>query len=108
MELNTMISDNYTNFIMTALTFALLLNCLNPWINPPQVFALENSAKIGEKTSNSFSSNKKVTTQTLEGVNNMERLLGYIELSVNDTQLTISTIDRKLNDMPSNSRQEKN
>ena len=103
-----MILDKYTKFIMTALTFALLLNGLNPWINPSQVFASENSAKIGEKTSDSCSSNNKVATQTLEGVNNLERLMGYIESSVNDIQLTISSIHRKFNDMPSNSRQERN
>ncbi|MBT3923797.1 MAG: hypothetical protein HOF21_14610 [Nitrospina sp.] len=100
--------DNYTKFIMTALTLALLLNGLNPWINPSQVFALENSAKIEEKANDNCSSNKKVTTQTLEGVNNVERVLGYIESSVNNIQLTISGINRKLNDMPSNSRKERN
>jgi hypothetical protein len=92
--------DNYTKFIMTALTFALLLNGLNPWISPSQVFALENSAKEG-KTSDSCSSNNITTTQTLEGVNNAERVLGYIESTVNDIKLTISSIDRKLSALPS-------
>ena len=93
--------DNYTKFIMTALTLVLLLNGLNPWVNPSQVFALENSAKIEKKTNDSCSSNNKVTTQTLEGVNNVERLLGYLESSINGIQVTISGIDRKLNNMPS-------
>ncbi|MBL7020072.1 MAG: hypothetical protein ISR86_05975, partial [Nitrospinaceae bacterium] len=53
-------------------------------------------------------SDKKINTQTLDGVNNVERLLGYIESSVNDVQLTISSIDRKLSDLSSDNRKERN
>ena len=68
--------------------------------------AVEITATDGKD--NNCSTDKKVSTQTLEGVNNVERLLGYIESSINDIQLTISGIDRKLNDMPSNSHKERN
>jgi len=106
MELKPMIIDNYTKFIMTALTLALLLHGLNPWINPSQAVAVETTATGGKD--NNCSSDKKVSTQTLEGVNNVERVLGYIESSVNDIQLTISGIDRKLSDLPSNGHKERN
>ncbi len=101
-----MIKNNYTNFIMTALTLALFLNGLNPWINPSQAVAVEISATEGKNTS--CSTENKVSTQTLEGVNNVERLLGYIESSVNDIQLTISGIDRKLRELPTRSQSERN
>jgi hypothetical protein len=91
---------------MTILTVALFLNGLNPWINPSQAVAVEIAATGGKD--NNCSTDKKVSTQTLEGVNNVERLLGYIESSINNIQLTISGIDRKLNDMPSNSHKERN
>ena len=98
--------DRYTKVLMTILTVALVLNGLNPWINPSQAVAVEITSTGGKD--NNCSTDKKVSTQTLEGVNNVERLLGYIESSVNDIQLTISGIDRKLNDMPSNSHKERN
>lgn len=98
--------DKYTKFILTILTVALLLNGLNPWINPTPAVASENST-IKTKTidSNCFSNNK-VATQTLDGVNNVERLLGYIESSVNDIKLTMSGLDRRLNERPSRDRTE--
>ena len=98
--------DRYTKVLMTILTVALVLNGLNPWINPSQAVAVEITSTGGKD--NNCSTDKQVSTQTLEGVNNVERLLGYIESSVNDIQLTISGIDRKLNDMPSNSHKERN
>ena len=98
--------ERYTKVLMTILTLALVLNGLNPWINPSQAVAVEITTTGGKD--NNCSTDKKVSTQTLEGVHNVERLLGYIESSVNDIQLTISGIDRKLNDMPSNSHKERN
>ncbi|MBT5551383.1 MAG: hypothetical protein HOJ79_13005 [Nitrospina sp.] len=105
MEQKPMIIDKYTKLIMTVLTLALLLNGLNPWLNPPQAAAVETTATSGN--ANNCSSDNKVSTQTLEGVNNVERLLGYIETSVNEIQLTISGIDRKLSKSYSNSSWEK-
>lgn len=100
--------DNYTKFIMTALTVALLLNGLNPWINPTLAVAAEKSTiKTKKIDSNCFSENK-VATQILDGVTNMERLLGYIESSVNDVQMTVSGLDRKLSELPARNRTEKN
>ncbi len=100
--------DNYTKFILTALTVALLLNGLNPWINPTPATASEKSTiKTKKIDSNCFSSNK-VATKTLDGVNNMERLLGYIESSVNDIKMTVSGLDRKMSVLPARNRAEKN
>ena len=98
--------DRYTKVLMTILTVTLVLNGLNRLIKASQAVAVEITA-TGGKDKN-CSTDKKVSTQTLEGVNNVERLLGYIESSANDIQLTISGIDRKLNDMPSNSYKERN
>ncbi|MBC8288166.1 MAG: hypothetical protein H8E42_11895 [Nitrospinae bacterium] len=99
-----MITDRHTKVLMTILAFALLLNGLNPWINPSQAVAVETTVS----KDNNCSSDKKINTQTLDGVNNVERLLGYIESSVNDVQLTISSIDRKLSDLSSDNRKERN
>lgn len=99
-----MILDRYMKVLMTVLTIALLLNGLNPWINPSPAVAVETATTGGKD--NICSLDKKVSTQTLEGVNNVERVLGYIESSVNDIQLTISGINRKLNDLPSTSGKE--
>ena len=100
--------DNYTKFIMTALTFAFVLNGLNPWINPTPAVASEKSTiKTKNIDSNCFSNNK-VATQTLDGVTNVERLLGYIESSVNDIKITVSGLDRKMSVLPTRNRTEKN
>jgi len=99
--------DNYTKFIMTLLTVALLLNGLNPWINPTIVVASEKSTIITKNIDSNCFSNNKVATQTLDGVNNMERLLGYIESSVNDIKATVAGLDRKMNVLPTRNRTEK-
>ncbi|MBT5028528.1 MAG: hypothetical protein HOL15_08235 [Nitrospinaceae bacterium] len=101
-----MITDRYTKVLMTFLVIALFLNGLNPWISPPQAVAVEATDTGGKD--NDCSSYNKTSTETLEEINNMKRLLGYIESSVNTIQLTISGIDRKLNDFPSNSHKERN
>ncbi|MBC8283066.1 MAG: hypothetical protein H8E32_04575 [Nitrospinae bacterium] len=100
--------DKYTKFLMTALTFALLLNGLNPWVNPTPAMAIENSTMKTKNIDSSCFSNNKVASQTLDGVNNVERLLGYIESSVNDIKLTMSGLDRRLNERPTRERTEKN
>ncbi len=100
--------DKYTKFIMTILTFALLLNGLNPWINPTPALAKENSTIKTKKIDSNCFSNNKVATQTLDGVNNLERLLGYIESSVNDIKLTMSGLDRRLRESPARNRTEQN
>ncbi len=43
----------------------------------------------------------------LEGMNNLERLLGYIESSVNNIQLTVKGIDRKVSEYHSRNTKEK-
>ena len=97
-----MIVDRYTKILMTIFTLAVLLNGLNPWINPSQALAIENTATNGTENSNNCSNqDRKNSTKTLEGVNNLERLLGYIESSVNNIQLTVKGIDRKLSEYPS-------
>jgi len=98
--------DNYTKFILTTLTIALLLNGLNPWINPTPAIASESSKNKTIKIDSNCFSNNKVATQTLDGVNNVERLLGYIESSVNNIQMTISGLDRKFSELPERKRME--
>ncbi len=100
--------DKYTKFIMTTLTLALLLNGLNPWINPTPASAIESSTVITKKIDSNCFSNNKVATQTLDGVINVERLLGYIESSVNDIKMTVSGLDRKMSELPPRNRTEKN
>ncbi len=102
-----MIIDKYTKFIMTILTLALLLNGLNPWINPTPALAVENSTNKTKIIKSNCFSNNKVATQTLDGVTNVERVLGYIESSVNDIKLTISGLDRRLSGRPTGERTEK-
>ena len=93
--------DRYTKVLMTIFTLALLLNGLNPWVKPSQAVALENTTTKGTKNSNDCSSqDRKNSINTLEKMNNLERLLGYIESSVNNIQLTINGIDRKVSKFP--------
>ena len=99
-----MIIDNYTKFIMTALTVALLLNGLNPWINPTSALASEKSITKTKNIDSNCFTNNKVATRTLDGVNNVERLLGYIESSVNDIKITVSGLDRKMSVLPTKNR----
>lgn len=99
-----MIIDNYTKLILAVLAVALLLNGINPWVNPTPVWAIENSTTRTKNIDSSCFSKNKVATQTLDGVTNAERLLGYIESSVNDIKLTIKGIDRKLSVQPARIR----
>ena len=99
--------DNFTKILMTILTFALLLNGFNPWINPTPALAVENSKNKTIKFDGNCFSNNKVASQTLEGVNDTKRLLGYIESSVNEIQMTISGLDRKMSELPVRTRTEK-
>ena len=100
--------DRYTKVIMTVFSLAVLLNGLNPWINPSQAVAIENTATNGTKNSNNCSSQeRKNSIKTLEGVNNLERLLGYVESSVNKIQLTVKEIDKKVSEYPSRITTEK-
>jgi len=100
--------DSYTKFILTVLTVALLLNGLNPWINPTSAVAAEKATIETKKNDNNCFSNNKVATQTLDGVNNLERLMGYVESSVNDIKMTVSGLDRKLSELPTRKRTKKN
>ena len=88
--------DRYTKILLTILTSAILLNGLNPWINPSPALAKDNS-KIIKIDSNCFSKNK-LATQTLDRITNLERLLGYLESTVNDVKSTVIGIDRKISE----------
>ena len=91
--------DRYTKVIMTVFSLAVLLNGLNPWINPSQAVAIENTTTDGTKNGNYCSSqDRKNSLKMLEGMNNLERLLGYIESLVNNIQLTVKGIDRKVSE----------
>ncbi len=92
--------DSYTKGLITVFTFALLLNGLNPWINPTSASA-KDEPMISEKSNGAnCSSASKNSIKSLEAVNGVERLLGYIESSVNDIKLTVNGIDRKMNHSP--------
>jgi hypothetical protein len=55
----SMIIDRYTNILMTILTMALLMSGLNPWINPSEAVATENTAtNKTENINNCFSQEK--------------------------------------------------
>jgi hypothetical protein len=59
--------------------------------------AIENTTTDGTKNGSICSSQeRKISIKTLDGVNKLERLLGYIESSVNNIQLTVKGIDRKI------------
>jgi hypothetical protein len=107
-EEKPMTVDGYTKVLMTVFTLALLLNGLNPWINPSQAVAIENNTTDGTKNSSNCSSQeRKISIKTLDGVNKLERLLGYIGSSVNNIQLTVKGIDRKVSEYPSRIATEK-
>lgn len=100
--------DRYTKALMTVFVLALLLNGLNPWIIPSQAAAKENTTTDGTTNVSNFTSlDRKNSIKTLEGVNNLERLLGYVESSVNDIQLTVKGIDRKMSEHPSSNEKER-
>lgn len=86
--------DRNAKILMAVFTFALILNGLAPWLQPHEAGAKENTA-ISENIKDTDCSFKN-----LEGANNLERLLGYIEASVNDIQLTVKGIDRKMDALP--------
>lgn len=98
-----MITDRYTKVLLSVLTIALILNVLDRWITPSYAVAAENTSLDGSNSHNNCLSVDKNSMKIMKGVNNMERLLGYIESSVNDIQLTISGIDRKLSKSRPNS-----
>ena len=94
----TMTANNYTKVLMTVFTIALLMNGLNPWLNPPEVGAKESSVTSGDNDDTHCISASKNSIKSLEAVNNLERLLGYIESSVSEVKLTVKGIDRKINE----------
>ena len=93
--------DRYTKFLITILAFALLLIGLNPWLQPPSAGAMEVAATSEISTDTDCTSAKKNSLKNLEAVNTLERLLGYIESSVNNIQLTVNRIDRGMNNSSS-------
>ncbi len=54
-----MIIDRYAKVLMTVFALALLLNGLNPWINPSQAVAIEYTATNKTENSNNCSSQDK-------------------------------------------------
>lgn len=92
--------DRNSKILMAVLTIALFLNAFNPWLQPPEAGAKENTAISGNNKNADCSSAGNNSIKSLEGVNNLERLLGYIEASVNDIQSTVKGIDRKMDALP--------
>ena len=93
--------DRNAKILIAVFSIALFLNGLNPWLKPPEVSAKENTS-ISENNMNSgCSSLGNGSISSPEEAKNMERLLGYIESTVNDIQLTVKGIDRKIDAVPS-------
>ena len=99
--------DRYTKFLITILAFALLLIGLNPWIKPPSAGAMEVAAISEISTDTDCTSARKNSLKIIEAVNTLERLLGYIESSVNNIQLTVNRIDREMNNSSSSNSLDK-
>ncbi len=93
--------DRNTKILMAVFTIALLLNGLNPWLQPPDAGAKEIAAISGNNNNSDCSSAMNNSVNNPEAVSNLERLLGYIESSVNDINLTVKGIDRKIDALPS-------
>ncbi len=77
------------------------MNGLNPWLNPPEAGAKESAAISGSNNDADCSAASKNSIKSLEAVNNMERLLRYIESSISEVKLTVKGIDRKMNETSS-------
>ena len=93
--------DRYTKILMTVFTVAVLLNIFNPWIDPPSAGAKESAEVSGGSNDTDCSAALKNSIKNREVINSLERLLGYIESSVNEVKVTVHGIDRKVNEMPS-------
>ena len=93
--------DRTTKFLMIVFTVAVLLNGINLWIQPPNVGAKELTTISDNNNGSDCSSAGNNSINSPEAVINLERLLGYIESSVNDIHLTVKGIDRKLDALPS-------
>ncbi len=97
-----MTTDRYTKILLSAVTIALILNVLDRGIAPSHAVAAENTSFESNQSNNNCGNKNSI--KILGGVKNVERLLRYIESSVNDIKLTISGIDRKLkNSLPNSS-----
>lgn len=93
--------SGYTKVLITAFTLALLLNGLNPWINPPGADAKESAAVSESNIDTRCSSALQDFNKNNGDAQNVKRLLEYIESSVNDIKMTVNGIDRKLDKLPS-------
>ena len=88
--------DRNAKILMAVFSIALFLNVLNPWLQPPEVGAKENIPISGNNIDPGCSSPRNGSIRSPEEVKTTERLLGYIESVVNDIQLTVKGIDRKI------------
>jgi hypothetical protein len=88
--------DRNAKILIGIFSFALLLNGLNPWLQPPEVSAKENTPISGNNIDPGCSSPLNGSIGNPEEVKKFERMLGYIESAVNDIQLTVKGIDRKM------------
>lgn len=88
--------DRNAKILMAIFTIALFLNGLNPWLQPPEAGAKENTPISENNINSGCSSPGNGSIGSPEEVKNVERILGYIESAVNDIQLTVKGIDRKM------------
>lgn len=88
--------DRSAKILMAVFSIALFLNIINPWLQPPEVGAKENSPISKNNIDPGCSSPMSGSIGNPEEVKKIERMLGYIESAVNDIQLTVKGIDRKM------------
>jgi hypothetical protein len=93
--------DRNTKFLMIVLICGLFLNGLNPWIKPSDAGAKENTAIAKDDINSDCKSARKNSIKSLDGINTIQRLTGYIESKVNDIERGVSEIDRKLEGLSS-------
>ncbi len=77
----------------------MLLNGLNLWITPSYAKAKEDSIFSVNHEDTNCSSAIKNSIKSLEEINDLKRLIGYVESSVNDIKMTVNNFDRKIDEI---------
>jgi len=90
----------FERILLSVFTFALLLNGLNPLAYSCRRESEGKCPSLASADSTECSSILKNSLMTLEAADNTNRMLGYIESSVNEVKLTVIGIDRKMNKFP--------
>lgn len=98
-----MTPDQRTRVLFSAFTLGLLLNGLNPWLLPTNARANEKSpTSVNTQTADCTAAKEKFGGDFGQKENkNLKMRLISMEASLNDIQLTLKGIDRKINKLPS-------